>query len=79
MIIEDNKKNNVVFEKNIRGWCKKDKKIDWSFSKKCYQKNLQENESNTVNLNQSTIERSLLIHGQINLIKSVESNKFDKV
>ena len=26
-----------------------------------------------------TIERSLLIHGQINLIKFVESNKFDKV
>ena len=30
-------------------------------------------------LNQSTVERSLLIHGQINLIKFVESNKFDKV
>ena len=30
-------------------------------------------------LNQSTIERSPLIHGQINLIKFVESNKFDKV
>ena len=30
-------------------------------------------------LNQSTIERSLLIHGQINLIKFVESNKFDKL
>ena len=29
-------------------------------------------------LNQSTIERSPLIHGQINFIKFVESNKFDK-
>ena len=30
-------------------------------------------------LNQSTIERWPLIHSQINLIKFVESNKFDKV
>ena len=30
-------------------------------------------------LNQSTIERSPLIHGQINLIKFVKSNQFDKV
>ena len=31
-------------------------------------------------LNQATIKRSSLIsHGQVNLIKFVESNKFDKV
>ena len=35
--------------------------------------------SSKIFLNQSTIERLPLIHGQINLIKFVESNKFDNV
>ena len=40
---------------------------------------VRENVSKHSYLNQSTIERSPLIHSQINLIKFVESNKFDKV
>ena len=45
----------------------------------CY--SLQNSEKTKVNsyLNQSSIERSPLIHGQINLIKFFESNKLAKV
>ena len=65
------------------GWCKKDKKIDWntSFLKKftsCKIRYKSFRKSNTV-LNQSTIERLSLIHQQVNLMKCVESNKFDNV
>ena len=38
-----------------------------------------ENESKHSYLNQSTIERSPLIYSQINLIKCIKSNEFDKV
>ena len=41
-------------------------------------KSLRKQKKNT-QLNQSTIQRSPLIHGQINLNKFVESNKFDNV
>ena len=66
----------IVFEKNDRGWQKKDKKIDWSFNKIFFQESLRKDLSY---LNQSTIERLLLMHGQINLNKFVELGKFDKV
>ena len=45
------------------------------FTKRIFKK---ENENNS-SLNQSTIEILPPIHSQINLIKFVESNKFDKV
>ena len=45
------------------------------FTKRIFKK---ENENNS-SLNQSTIEILPPIHSQINLIKCVESNKFDKV
>ena len=77
-MITENKKNTVG--KNDRGW-HKNKKIDWNtgFNKNVYQNSLWGNKSNESYLNQSTIERSLLIHCQINLVKFVESNKFGKV
>ena len=60
---------------------KKEKRIDWntSFNKKVYEKSHEENESNKSYLNQSTFEKSPLIHGQINLIKFVKLKKFDNV
>ena len=73
---------NVVFFKKITGDdAKKGKKIDWntSFHKNIFIKIVFKKTKVTQFLNQSTIERSPLIHGQINLIKFVESNKFDKV
>ena len=48
------------------------------FLAKRFIKRVSENKNNSY-LNQSTVERLLLIDGQINLIKFVESNKFDKV
>ena len=74
---------NVVFEKkNNRGWLKKDKKIDWntSFNKRFYilQASGRSLYEKVAQLNQLTLERSLLIHGQINFI-FVKLNKFDNV
>ena len=57
-----------------KGWRKKDKKIDWN---KVLTKSLPKDSLRK--RKQTAIERSPLIHCQINLIKFVASNKFDKV
>ena len=78
-------------KKNNRAWYKKEKMIDWntSFNKRCYilrnqmqvckKKKVTQLNHSTVEsyLNQSTNQLTPLLRGQINLIKFVESNKFD--